>query len=72
LNDLGVPNFAALHFSPSKDKSIDTFIPVSPLIHGLTRGVKGTNTIKFIRREDTPAGRKATYGFFVVEIKAHK
>jgi hypothetical protein len=35
-------------------------------------GVKGTNTIKFIRREDIPVGRKATYGSFVVVIKNHK
>jgi hypothetical protein len=42
------------------------------LEQGLKRGVKVTNTIKFIRREDVPAGRKATYGSFVVDIKAHK
>jgi hypothetical protein len=42
------------------------------LAQGLKSGVKGTNTIKFIRREDVPAGRKATYGSFVVDIKAHK
>jgi hypothetical protein len=42
------------------------------LAQGLKHGVKGTNTIKFIRREDVPAGRKATYGSFVVDIKAHK
>jgi hypothetical protein len=30
-----------------------------------------TNTINFIRREDVPAGRKATYGSFVVDIKAN-
>jgi hypothetical protein len=34
--------------------------------------IKGTNTIKFIRREYVSAGRKATYGYFVVDIKAHK
>jgi hypothetical protein len=38
----------------------------------LKRGVKCTNTIRFIRREDAPAGRKATYGSFVVDIKTHK
>jgi hypothetical protein len=42
------------------------------LAQGLKRGVKGTNTIKFIGREYVPAGRKATYGSFVVDIKAHK
>jgi hypothetical protein len=30
LNDVGVPNLAASHFSPRKDKSIDTCVPVSP------------------------------------------
>jgi hypothetical protein len=45
---------------------------IQRLAQGLKRGVKGTNTIKFIRREDVPAGRKATYGDFVVDIKAHK
>jgi hypothetical protein len=30
LNDLGVPNFAAPYFWQSKDKSIDTCVPVSP------------------------------------------
>jgi hypothetical protein len=33
------------------------------LAQGLKRGVQGTYTIKFIRREDVPAGCKATYGF---------
>jgi hypothetical protein len=42
------------------------------LAQGLKRGVKGMNTIKFIRRKDVPTGRKATYGSFVVDIKAHK
>jgi hypothetical protein len=42
------------------------------LAQGLKRGVKGTNTIKFIRREDVPAGRKAKYGSFVIDIKTHK
>jgi hypothetical protein len=41
------------------------------LAQGLKRGVRGTNTITFIRREDVPAGRKATYGSFVVDIKAY-
>jgi hypothetical protein len=31
-----------------------------------------TNTIRFIRRSDTPKGRKLTYGSFVVDIKDHK
>jgi hypothetical protein len=39
---------------------------------GLKRGVKSTNTIKFIRIEDIPAERKAIYGSFEVDIKAHK
>jgi hypothetical protein len=42
------------------------------LAQGLKHGVKGTNTIKFIRREEVPAGCKATYGSFVVDIKTHK
>jgi hypothetical protein len=42
------------------------------LSQGLRRGVKGIDTIRFIRREDVPAGRKATYGSFVVYIKTHK
>jgi hypothetical protein len=45
---------------------------IGRLAQGLKRGEKGTNTIKFIRREDEPAGRKATYGSFVVYIKTHK
>jgi hypothetical protein len=39
---------------------------------GLKRGVKGTNTIRFIRRTDIPPGCKATYGSLVVDIKTHK
>jgi hypothetical protein len=31
-----------------------------------------TNTIRFIRRSNTPKGRKVTYGSFVVDIKDHK
>jgi hypothetical protein len=45
---------------------------IGRLTHGLKRGIKGTNTIKFIRREDMPVGRKITYGSFVVDIKAYK
>jgi hypothetical protein len=45
---------------------------IGRLAQGLKRGVKGTNTIRFIRTEDVPAGRKATYGSFVVDIKTHK
>jgi hypothetical protein len=44
---------------------------IARLDQGLKRGVKGTNTIKFIRREDVPAWRKATYGSLMVDIKAH-
>jgi hypothetical protein len=42
------------------------------LAQGLKCGVKATNTIKSIRREDVSAGRKAIYGSFVVDIKDHK
>jgi hypothetical protein len=42
------------------------------LAQGLKHGVKGTNTIRFIRRTDVPLGRKATYGSFVIDIKTHK
>jgi hypothetical protein len=42
------------------------------LSQGLECGVKGTNTIRFIRIEDVPAGRNATYGSFVINIKNHK
>jgi hypothetical protein len=45
---------------------------IGRLAQGLKRGVEGTNTIRFIRREDVPAGRKTTYGSFAVEIKTHK
>jgi hypothetical protein len=31
-----------------------------------------TNTIIFIRRSNTPKGRKVTYGSFAVDIKDHK
>jgi hypothetical protein len=42
------------------------------LAQGLKCGVKGTNTIKFIRREGVSTGIKATYCSLVVDIKAHK
>jgi hypothetical protein len=42
------------------------------LAQGLKSRVKGTNTIRFIRRTDVPSGRKATYGSFVVDIKTQK
>jgi hypothetical protein len=42
------------------------------LAQGLKHGVKGTNTARFIRREDVPGGHKFTYGSFVVDIKTHK
>jgi hypothetical protein len=45
---------------------------IGRLAQGLKCEVKGTNTISFIKREDVPAGRKATYGSFVVDIKTHK
>jgi hypothetical protein len=38
----------------------------------LKRGVKGTNTVRFIRKANIPPGRKVTYGSFVVDIKPHK
>jgi hypothetical protein len=39
------------------------------LTQGLKHGIKGTNTIKFIRNYDVPAGCKVTYGYFVVYMK---
>jgi hypothetical protein len=36
------------------------------------RGIKGTNTIKSIRKYDVPAGRKVTNRSFVVDMKEHK
>jgi hypothetical protein len=42
------------------------------LAQGLKHRVKGTNTIRFIRRTDIPPGHKSTYGSFVVDIKTHK
>jgi hypothetical protein len=45
---------------------------IERLAQGLKRGVKGTNTIRFIRRTDVPPGRKTTYDPFVVDIKTHK
>jgi hypothetical protein len=45
---------------------------IGRLAQGLKHGVKGTNTIRFIRREDVAAGGKATYGSIVVDIKTHK
>jgi hypothetical protein len=44
---------------------------IGRLVQGLTRGIKGTNIIRFIRRSDVPAGRKVTYGCFVVDMKEH-
>jgi hypothetical protein len=45
---------------------------IARLTQGIKRGITGTNTIKFMRREDVPAGLKVTYESFVVDIKAHK
>jgi hypothetical protein len=45
---------------------------IGRLAQGLKRGVTDITTINFIRREYVPAGRKATYGSFVVDIKSHK
>jgi hypothetical protein len=45
---------------------------IGRLTQGLKRGNKVTNTIKFIRREYVPVGRKVTYGSLVVDIKARK
>jgi hypothetical protein len=45
---------------------------IGRLAQGLKRGVKGTNTIRFIRSTDVSPGRKATYVSFVVDIKTHK
>jgi hypothetical protein len=45
---------------------------IGRLAQGLKREVKGTNTIRFIKREDASAVRKATYGSFVIDIKTHK
>jgi hypothetical protein len=45
---------------------------IGRLAQGLKRGVKDTNTIKFIKKEDVPAERKDTYGSFVIDTKAHK
>jgi hypothetical protein len=42
------------------------------LAQGLKREVKGTTTIRFIKREDASAGHKATYGYFFIDIKTHK
>jgi hypothetical protein len=51
---------------------ISTSNEIGRLAQELKIGVKGNNTIKFIRREDVPAGCKSTYSPFVVDIKTHK
>jgi hypothetical protein len=51
---------------------ISTTNGIGGLAQGLKSGVKGTNTIKFIIREDVTAGHKVTYGSFVVDINAQK
>jgi hypothetical protein len=51
---------------------ISTLTEIGNLVQGLKHGVKCTNTIKFIRREDVTAVRKVTYGSFVVDINEHK
>jgi hypothetical protein len=51
---------------------ISTANKIGRLAQGIKRGIKGTNTIKFIRREDVPVGRNVTYGSFVIYSKAHK
>jgi hypothetical protein len=45
---------------------------IGRLAQGIKREVKGTNTFRFIKREDASAGRNATYGSFVIDIKTHK
>jgi hypothetical protein len=45
---------------------------IGRLAQGLKRGVKGTNTIRFIIRTDVPPGRKTMYASFVIDIKNHK
>ena len=42
------------------------------LSDGIPNRLKGTNTLKFIRKEDIPRGRKITYANFVCDIKLHK
>ena len=42
------------------------------LAQGVGGRIKGTNTIKFIRREELPKGYKVTYGWIVSDFKPHK
>ena len=44
------------------------------LDNGVGGRVKGTNTIKFIKRSDVPAGRRkdVTYGQFVCSVRPEK
>jgi hypothetical protein len=42
------------------------------LAQGLKRRIKGTNTIRCVRKSDVPAGCKVAYGSFVVDMKEHK
>jgi hypothetical protein len=42
------------------------------LAQGIGGRVKGTNTIRFIKRSEIPSDRKPTYPRFVCEIKPHK
>ena len=44
------------------------------LANGVGGRVKGTNTIKFIKRSDMPEGRRkdVTYGYFVCSVRPEK
>ena len=42
------------------------------LAQGNARGIKGTETIKFIFRHDVPTGRHVTYATFVCDLKPLK
>jgi hypothetical protein len=42
------------------------------LAQGVGDRIKGTDTIKFIRKEDVPAGRTVTYGRFVCDLRPQK
>jgi hypothetical protein len=51
---------------------ISTSNEIGQLGQALKLGIKGTHTIRFIRKSEVPAGGKVIDGSFVVDTKEHK
>ncbi len=55
-----------------KDWQISAANEFGRLAQGVGKRIKGTDTIKFIRRSDVPKGRSITYAKFVCQVRAMK